>query len=685
MTDIAELGLAIRSDGVVVATDRLKDFEGAAGGAEAGAGRLIKIAGRMAGAFAAAISVSKMGQMADAWSDMQSRVGAAIKDMAAAPQMMQRLVQMANASYSPLEQTAEIFARNVGVLKALGLNADQAADYTESLNHMLVITATKGERAASVQNALSKAMAVGKLTGDGLETVLANGGRVAEALAEALGTNVNGLRKFAAEGRITSGVIAGALLTSLRDVRAEAAEMPATMGDAFTRVTTNLTALVGTLDQMLGVSGGVATAILFLADHIQELASYAMAAGLAVAGYYTPAVIAAVWQTGAWILELITLRGVLVSLGIGAFIVLVGSLINYIIDLAAKLGGLSGAFEYLGKVANRVWLLMVSEFKNALAEMLMALQGFMNAFTQNLGSLSINGKKVLDIGFGFSGFNDSIAGLMSSSNDALEAAMALGDELDSIKAKLSDTGSPQASPFDIADLGGGGGGGGKGGGKDQYGSKLTALVESLQTERETLDAWYQENLAILNDRRAQEILGIELFNATKEALEQEHQNRLRGIIEQERSVRLGEASSMFSGLAAIAEGAGKRALRFQAGLSAAATMISAYETAMKAAAEAKTIPGRIAAYAHFLGTGLKAAASIRSIGGASGGGSSGGGASSAAAAGAQAAPPRPQDVILDFTAFDAALKPLAKALAGPMIEQFQKVSKTGVNVVGVKY
>ena len=48
---------------------------------------------------------------------------------------------------------------------------------------MLVLTATRGERAASVQNALSKAMAVGKLQADGLETVLANGGEVAQALA----------------------------------------------------------------------------------------------------------------------------------------------------------------------------------------------------------------------------------------------------------------------------------------------------------------------------------------------------------------------------------------------------------------------------------------------------------------------------------------------------------------------
>src|SRR5690606_38272418 len=101
---------------------------------------------------------------------------------------------------------------------------------------------------------LSKAMAVGKLQADGLETVLANGGRVAEALAEALGTNVNGLRAMATAGKIPGDVIAGALIGSLEDLRAEAAEMPATMADAFVRIQTNLTAFIGQLDKALGAS-----------------------------------------------------------------------------------------------------------------------------------------------------------------------------------------------------------------------------------------------------------------------------------------------------------------------------------------------------------------------------------------------------------------------------------------------
>lgn len=245
------------------------------------------------GAIAGSLAVASLISYADAWSDMQSRVGAAIKDMDAAPAMMQRIVDIANASYSPLEQTVEIYSRNVSVLRDLGKGATEAADFTEALNHALVITATRGERAASVQNALSKAMAVGKLQADGLETVLANGGRVAEALAKQLGTNVNGLRSMAAQGKITGAVITEALIGNLETLRKEAGDMPATIGDAFTRLRTNLSAFIGQMDQSTGASQRVSAAIMLFANNIDVVARVAAVASVALMTAFAPAILAA--------------------------------------------------------------------------------------------------------------------------------------------------------------------------------------------------------------------------------------------------------------------------------------------------------------------------------------------------------------------------------------------------------
>lgn len=313
------------------------------------------LAARAMGAIAGAAVGSALIKYADAWSDMQSRVGAAIKDMDAAPALMQRIVDIANASYSPLDQTVEVYSRNVAVLRDLGRGATEAADFTEALNHALVVTATRGERAASVQNALSKAMAVGKLQADGLETVLANGGRVAEALAAELGTNVNGLRKFATQGKITGDVIASALIGNLEKLRAEAAEMPATIGDAFTRIQTNLTAFVGQLDKTVGASETVAGALLVLADNIGRVVTTAATAVTAFGTYYVAAMAAAYLSTITLSGALTFLRAALIRTGIGALIVGAGELVYQFGRLVSAAGGFGNAMGLLGDLASEVW------------------------------------------------------------------------------------------------------------------------------------------------------------------------------------------------------------------------------------------------------------------------------------------------------------------------------------------
>lgn len=305
MTEVAALGLKVSTDGVTQATSDLKKLTGAAIEAEQAAEKLApaeKKAGAAAGEMGdkalkaatdtkklgddsrttegalhrlamragtvvgslvamatAAVSVGAYVRLADSWSDLRSQLGAATGDMEGASGMMMRMLEIAQASYSPLDQTVQTYARNVAVLRDLGKSADEAANFTESLNHMLVITATKGERAASVQDALSKAMATGKLQADGLETVLANGGRVAQALAAELGTTVSGLRDFASQGKITGQVIADAVIKPLSEVREAAGGMDATIADGFTKVGNSLLALVGNFDQATGASIWFAT------------------------------------------------------------------------------------------------------------------------------------------------------------------------------------------------------------------------------------------------------------------------------------------------------------------------------------------------------------------------------------------------------------------------------------------
>lgn len=187
-----------------------------------------------------------------------------------------------------------------------------------------------------------------------------------------------------------------------------------------------------------------------------------------------------------------------------------------------------------------------------------------------------------------------------------------------------------------------------GGVGDQNDSRLQSFLASLQTEQEALETWYSTQQDLLTQFNETELSIIGGQAEARLRVEQEYLDRLSKIQAQERRVRLSETSSMFGALASIAATGGKKLLKTQAVLSAAATTIAAYETAVKAAAEAKTIPGRIAAYASFLATGLAAVGQIKSAGGIGGGGGGGAGAPSGAEAAAPTqATATPQRVIIE--------------------------------------
>lgn len=65
--------------------------------------------------------------------------------------------------------------------------------------------------------------------------------------------------------------------------------------------------------------------------------------------------------------------------------------------------------------------------------------------------------------------------------------------------------------------------------RNEMEERLNALIESLQTEAETVKAWYNESRQTLEDALASELITVEQYHEQRERLEDEHQRRLAGI------------------------------------------------------------------------------------------------------------------------------------------------------------
>lgn len=311
---------------------------------------------RLAGIAAGALSIRQVVQYADTWTDLTSRVDLATGSQEKGAQVMERLADMARRTYSSLESTTESYLSNSTALRELGLSTAESLDFTEALNNAMVVSGAKAERAASVQNALAKAMALGKLSGDNLNTVIQSGGRVAELLAEELDTTVSGLRQMGTQGAITGDVIRTALVGNLELLRDEADSMPATIGDAFTLIGNAALQLVGDFDKLLGASSMVADALILVADNLDHIAVIAASFAAFMAGRYVVALAAARVATFSLATALVTLRAALIRTGIGALIVAAGELVYWLGRVVVASDGVGNAFRRMFNVGKETFL-----------------------------------------------------------------------------------------------------------------------------------------------------------------------------------------------------------------------------------------------------------------------------------------------------------------------------------------
>ena len=240
---------------------------------------------------AAAFSFQKFAQITGVWTDLNARVARFTGTAKGTEVVMGRLMSIAQRTYAPLEGIADIYLENAFALKELGKSTEETLDYTEALTNALVVSGAKGDRQASVINAMSKAMLEGKLAGDNWNTVLTTGGRVVEALTQETGKSLEELKDMAKAGKLGSDTVFNALLAQLDTLREEADEMPATIGDAFIRMQNRILEVVGKLDAKLGASAGVVAFIDMVTKNLEQIIPILAAVGVAIATAFAPMVI----------------------------------------------------------------------------------------------------------------------------------------------------------------------------------------------------------------------------------------------------------------------------------------------------------------------------------------------------------------------------------------------------------
>ncbi|MEN3158302.1 phage tail tape measure protein [Alkalimonas sp. NCh-2] len=245
------------------------------------AGDMVK---RSFAALGIGVSLNEIRKYSDAWKDLNGRVRLAVGPMGDANGVMQELEQIARRSYSALETTAEGYLLNATILTELGYRTEEQLKFTNALASGLVASGAKTERAASVTNALSKAIAEGVLRGQNWNTVVQQGGLVVDALADSLGVTRAELDRMARAGELTTDKFVGGLIDQFDELQKKADGMATTVGDAFLQLDNAALKVFGSLAEGTNASGLLAASIMKLADNLETVVKVGLYASTIIGG-----------------------------------------------------------------------------------------------------------------------------------------------------------------------------------------------------------------------------------------------------------------------------------------------------------------------------------------------------------------------------------------------------------------
>lgn len=225
----------------------------------------------VAAGFAGALSVTSLITMADSWGQVTSRMKAATTSSDELAVVQNRLMEISDRTYKPIEEQSELFIRSSNAMKELGYSTSTTIDFIDSISSALTINAASADKGASTIDALSKSMVLGKVAGDEWNTIMNVTPTIVGDIARSMGTTETEVKKFASEGKLSMTQFVNSVIEA-RQRNAELAEdMPTTVGDAITKVSNHLKAYIGNANSASGATQSISGVISDLADNIEAV------------------------------------------------------------------------------------------------------------------------------------------------------------------------------------------------------------------------------------------------------------------------------------------------------------------------------------------------------------------------------------------------------------------------------
>lgn len=195
--------------------------------------------------------------------------------------VMHEVFDIANRTYQPVEETAAAYQRMAIATQHLGTAQADVLRMTETLSKAVALSGVTAQTAKAGLYQLAEGMEADRLQGQHLRAMISDLPLLARKLADAMGTNLAGLREMGKTGKLTAEVLQQAIMKIGPEVDTMFAKLNPTIAQTFTVLKNKVTEFIGGAGEMSGVSRVIGQGILFIADNIGTVIKAILAFGAA--------------------------------------------------------------------------------------------------------------------------------------------------------------------------------------------------------------------------------------------------------------------------------------------------------------------------------------------------------------------------------------------------------------------
>lgn len=229
--------------------------------AEASIQGLKDTATRLLGALGIGFSIAQVNQLSEEFSTVNDQIKQATKNMGDQREVQEKILESANATKTAYADTAKVVTNLVQENTELFGTLDEAIEFNNACTMLFKTAGKTNDQIAGLMESINKSFAKGKVDSETIGQLLEQSPEAVALLNRRLGSTTDQLEDLAANGKISLKDLRDSFVDSADEIAAAFGKTSFKISDAFLYIRNKFGLWVAQMDESVGVSQGLGTAL----------------------------------------------------------------------------------------------------------------------------------------------------------------------------------------------------------------------------------------------------------------------------------------------------------------------------------------------------------------------------------------------------------------------------------------